>query len=268
MDRRERVKLYDQVAEQYDRTRPAYPEEVIDEILGSSAGDLSVLDVGCGTGIAARQLQNRGASVLGVDMSPGMSKIAAEHGITTEVMPFETWESQGRTFDRVTSGQSWHWMDAVDCATRADAVLKPGGRLCLFWNLGFHSDDLADALAAAYRRALPPDSPKLTIGYAVSRSTALPSDLSAPADFGVVTGSPHAFRHMTEEPFRAFPWQQDYTRDEWLDELCSHTDHVALDARVRQNLFDEIGTTIDNFGGSFTMTFITYLVCATASERS
>ncbi|MFD4946779.1 class I SAM-dependent methyltransferase [Streptomyces sp. NPDC058239] len=259
------MKLYDQVAESYDRTRPDYPEDVIDEILGGSSGSLSVLDVGCGTGIAARQMRKRGAQVLGVDMSPGMSKVAEQHGIATEVVPFETWDSQGRTFDRVTSGQAWHWMDPVNGATRAGAVLKPGGRLCLFWNLGFHSDDLADALAAAYRRALPPDSPQLTIGYAVSRSTALPADLSAPADFGVVTGSPHAFRHMTEEPFRSFPWQHTYTRDEWLDELCSHTDHVALAADVRQNLFEEIGTTIDRFGGSFTMTFITYLVCATAS---
>lgn len=97
----------------------------------------------------------------------------------------------------------------------------------------------------------------MTIGYAVNRS----SDL--PVDFSVVTGSPRAFQHMAEEPTKAFPWSATYTRDQWLDELHTHTDHVALPADVRQNLFDEIGSTIDRFGGTFRMTFATYLISAT-----
>lgn len=260
MDRRERVKLYDQMAKQYDRSRPSYPDDVIDEILGDSADALSVLDVGSGTGIASRQLAKRGAQVLGLDMSVGMSAVAKLYGISTEVVPFETWNPAGRKFDRVTSAQAWHWMDPFASAAKAASVLRPGGRLCLFWSAGFHSNDLADALAAAYRRVLPPGSPKLTIGYAVSRS----SDL--PLDFSVVTGSPRAFQHMAEEPIKSFPWSAVYTGGQWLDELYTHTDHTALAADVRQNLFDEIGSTIDHLGGTFRMTFTTYLISATVSR--
>lgn len=257
MDRRERVKLYDKMAEEYDRSRPSYPDDVIDEILGDSADALSVLDVGSGTGIASRQMKKRGAHVLGLDMSIGMSAVAERHGISTEVAPFETWDPAGRKFDRVTCAQAWHWMDPFSSAVKAASMIRPGGRLCLFWSAGFHSDELADALGAAYQRALPPGSPKMTIGYAVNRS----SDL--PVDFSVVTGSPRAFQHMAEEPTKAFPWSATYTRDQWLDELHTHTDHVALPADVRQNLFDEIGSTIDRFGGTFRMTFATYLISAT-----
>jgi len=39
-------------AEQYDRARPSYPGALVDRIVGGRAG-LDVLDVGCGTGIAA-----------------------------------------------------------------------------------------------------------------------------------------------------------------------------------------------------------------------
>ncbi|MDH6707194.1 SAM-dependent methyltransferase [Kitasatospora sp. MAA19] len=258
MDRRERVKLYDQMADAYDRSRPSYPDDIIDDILGDSADTLSVLDVGSGTGIASRQMAKRGAQVLGLDMSVGMSTVAERHGISTEVVPFETWDPAGREFDRVTCAQAWHWMDPFSSAAKAASVLRPGGRLCLFWSAGFPADDLADALADAYRRVLPPGSPKLTLGYAVSRS----SDL--PLDFSVVTGSPRAFQHMTEEPARSVPWSATYTRDQWLDELYTHTDHTALPAEVRQNLFDEIGSTIDRFGGAFDMTFATYLFSATA----
>ncbi|MER5869317.1 class I SAM-dependent methyltransferase [Streptomyces sp. NPDC002044] len=251
------MKLYDQMAEQYDRSRPSYPDDVIDEILGDVSEELSVLDVGSGTGIASRQMKSRGADVIGLDMSTGMSAVAEQHGIVTELAPFETWDSAGRTFDRVTCAQAWHWMDPFSSALKAASVIRPGGRLCLFWSAGHHPDDLADALAAAYERVLPADSPKMTLGYAVSRS----SDL--PLDFSVVTGSPRAFAHMVEEPARSFPWSATYTRDQWIDELGTHTDHAALPADVRQNLFDEIGGTIDRFGGAFSMTFSTYLMSAT-----
>ncbi|MFE2336717.1 class I SAM-dependent methyltransferase [Streptomyces coelicoflavus] len=251
------MKLYDLIAEQYDAVRPSYPDEVIDEILGTDGDALSVLDVGSGTGISGRQMRDRGAHVLGVDMSAGMSAVADRHGIETEVTPFDDWDPRGRTFDRVVSAQAWHWMDPVSSAQRAEPLLRPGGRLCLFWNLGYHPDDLADALAHTYERALPADSPHMTIGYAVNRSTALPKD------FSVVTGAPQAFHQMTEEPFRTFSWEKEYTRDQWLDELGVHTDHLSLPTDARERLFEQIAETVDDFGGKFSMRFHTYLVCAT-----
>lgn len=40
--------------ERYDRTRPRYPDAMVDAILAASPGP-DVLDVGIGTGIVARQ---------------------------------------------------------------------------------------------------------------------------------------------------------------------------------------------------------------------
>jgi len=57
----ERSKWFDQEAECYDRCRPTYPAAVIDELLGREPAGLDVLDVGCGTGIASRQMAERGA---------------------------------------------------------------------------------------------------------------------------------------------------------------------------------------------------------------
>jgi SAM-dependent methyltransferase len=52
--------------ERYDRTRPRYPDAMVDRMVAASPGP-DALDVGCGTGIAARQLQAAGCRVLGVD---------------------------------------------------------------------------------------------------------------------------------------------------------------------------------------------------------
>jgi len=146
----ERARLFDQEAERYDRCRPVYPDAVIDELLGPEPSGLDVLDVGCGTGIASRQMAERGANVLGVEVAPRMAEIARSHGIEVETAAFEDWRAAGRTFDRVTSAQAWHWLDLPVSTAKAASLLRPGGSLCLIWSAGCHPDELADALADVY----------------------------------------------------------------------------------------------------------------------
>ena len=55
---RQHGKLFDQVAAEYDRRRPSYPDELVDRACraaGLTDGD-RVLEVGCGTGAAAVHL--------------------------------------------------------------------------------------------------------------------------------------------------------------------------------------------------------------------
>ena len=125
----ERSRLFDEQAEAYDRFRPSYPDAVIDELLGPVPAGLDVLDVGCGTGIASRQMAQRGATVLGVELAPRMAEIARSHGIDVELGAFEGWDAAGRTFDRVTSAQAWHWLDLPIATAKAASVLRQGAGL-------------------------------------------------------------------------------------------------------------------------------------------
>jgi len=254
---RDRARLFDREAERYDRSRPTYPEAVIDKVLGPSPHGLSVLDVACGTGIASRQMAQRGAQVLGVELNAGMGEIADRHGIPTEVAAFETWDPAGRTFDVVTCAQAWHWLDPEPSADKAVSVLRPAGRLCLFWSVGHYPDDLADALQAAYQRVLPPGSPTVVIGYGANKAG------DHAANFAVVAEALRGRGSLTEPQTASFPWSRTYTRDQWLDELLSHSDHLALAPDVRTDLFAEIGSTIDKFGGVFRMAYVTVLISAT-----
>jgi SAM-dependent methyltransferase len=250
----ERSKLFDQQAERYDRCRPTYPSAVIDEILGPDPAGLDVLDVGCGTGIASRQLAERGANVLGVEVAPRMAEIARKHGIEVEVAAFEDWEAAGRTFDRIVSAQAWHWLDLPVSTAKAASLLRPGGRLCLIWSAGCHLDDLAGALAEIYERLFPTCS--AGFGYAASR----PTDRR--------TGLTHVFDAIAAVPELStatekwFPWAREYDRDQWLNLLLSRSDHAALEPSVRERLFEEIGTAIDAHGGHFVMSFETGLITA------
>jgi SAM-dependent methyltransferase len=255
--KRDRARLFDREAERYDRIRPGYPGALIDDVLGPSPHGLSVLDVACGTGIAARQMARRGAQVAGVELNAGMAEIAERHGIPTDVAAFEAWDPAGRSFDRVSCAQAWHWLDPEVSAGKAASVLRPGGRLCLFWNVGRYPDDLADALQAVYQRVLPPGSPGVATGYASGKAG------GPAAHFTAVAEALRGCGGLLQPRTASFPWSRAYTRDQWLDELLTHSDHLALAPGVREELFAGIGTVIDRFGGVFDMPYLAVLVSAT-----
>ena len=253
----QRSRLFGQHAEAYDRFRPTYPDVVIDELLGPAPAGLDVLDVGCGTGIASRQIAKRGAKVLGVELDPQMAEIARSHGVDVEIAAFEAWDAAGRTFDRVASAQAWHWLDLPVATPKAASVLRQGGKLCLIWNAGSPPDDLADALEEVYARVVPPGGHHLFRGYAASRSSDVKTGLESEID--AISAVPD-FSSPTE---KWFPWTRVYERDEWLDQLVSRSDHTALEPAVRDRLFEAIGAAIDDHGGSFVMNFETVLISAT-----
>src|SRR5882762_1044532 len=115
---REIAESYGTDPARYDRARPAYPDALIEQILAASPGR-DVLDVGCGTGTAARQFRAAGCQVLGVDVDARMAEWARAGGLEVEVASFEEWDPAGRTFDTVIAGTAWHWIDPVAGAAKA-----------------------------------------------------------------------------------------------------------------------------------------------------
>lgn len=253
----ERSKLFEQEAERYDRYRPRYPDAVIDSLLGREPSSLEVLDVACGTGIAARQIAERGAKVLGVELAPGMAEIARREGTDVEIGAFEDWDAAGRKFDRVTSAQAWHWLDLSAATAKAASLLRPNGSLGLIWSGGAHPDELADALEEVYATVVPAGTHALFRGYAAHRSTDIRDGLDGVVD--AITAN-RDFGAATED---WFPWTRRYRRGEWLELLLTNSQYLALEANLRHRLLDAVGVAIDDFGGSFVMSFETVLIVAT-----
>jgi SAM-dependent methyltransferase len=237
--------------ERYDRARPAYPGELINRIVAESPGR-DVLDVGCGTGIEARQLQRAGCTVLGVDPDERMAAFARRTGVEVEVATFEDWQPAGRTFDAVVAGQAWHWVDPVTGPAKAAAVLRPGGLLAVFAHAFDPPAPVADALAVAQRRVLP-GSP--------FGDRAPAADLYEQMFAGFAGGIRQAGGFTEPERWR-FGRQRTCTRQEWLDLLPTTGGLTRLPPDRLAQVLEEVGAAIDALGGSFTMTAATLAVAA------
>lgn len=229
---RTRAESFGAVADAYDRARPSYPTALIDDLLAAAPAD--ALDVGCGTGKAARLLAERGLPVLGVELDARMADIARAHGIAVDIGTFEQWDAAGRSFDLIISGQAWHWINPEAGAAKAAALLRAGGLLAPFWNVSFVDAGLRTRIDAAYARVAPQVTDR-----SVVRSGG-PTTIPPAADQLRASGLFASVEH------RRYPWEREYTRDEWLALIRTHSDHSTLPAGQLAALVDAVGAAIGN----------------------
>ncbi|GII78848.1 methyltransferase type 11 [Sphaerisporangium rufum] len=240
-------------AERYDRARPDYPGELVAAIVAATPG-LDVVDVGIGTGIAARQFRAAGCRVLGVEPDPRMAELARRDGFPVEVSSFEEWDPAGRLFDAVIAAQAWHWIDPAAGAVKAGRALRPGGRLAVFWNMALPPPGLAEEFAAGLRSAVPGLPPALT---EASRDADPYGPTRAAAAEGI-----RAAAVFDEPEERRFDSERPYTRDEWLETLSTSGLHARLTPAQRAEVAASTAAAIDAVGGRFTARFVTVAVTA------
>jgi SAM-dependent methyltransferase len=227
---RDRAGSFGSAAEQYDRYRPDYPPALIEELI--SRNPTHVLDVGCGTGKVAVELMGRGLRVLGVEPDVRMAEVARRHQVPVEVASFESWASGGRTYDLVTAGHSWHWVDPAIGLAKAASILVPGGTLALFWN--FHA--VEEPLLAAFEDAYQAHAPGLGV---VGR------DPSGSQDTDPFEGSTE-FRSLGSRTYR---WPRLLDAEEWTSMLATFSDHARLGETQLLDLQLALRRAIDQAGG-------------------
>ncbi|HEX3929962.1 MAG TPA: class I SAM-dependent methyltransferase [Nocardioides sp.] len=157
----ERSRSFGAVASAYERFRPGYSRELVDEVLAYARGPVrTALEIGAGTGKATRVFAARGIAVTATDPDPEMLAELRRHvpsSVTTveaafEDLPLDT------TYDLVYAAASLHWTEPTGRWPRAAALLRGGGTFASFGGPYCLADDHVQALEdAARRRFLPED---------------------------------------------------------------------------------------------------------------
>jgi SAM-dependent methyltransferase len=119
---------FEALVDDYDAARPHYPPALYDAL--PPLGDC--LELGAGTGIASVGLQPR--SLVVTDLGPRMlARGLSKHSWPGVVCRAEALPFAGGSFDSVCGAQMWHWT-SPPAAEEVARVLRPGGRLLLWWN--------------------------------------------------------------------------------------------------------------------------------------
>ena len=241
---REQRLVFGEVAEQYDRMRPGYPESLADEVLaysGAAPGD-AVLEVGCGTGKATVLFARRGLRVHAVEPDAAMAAVARRNcsglQVTIDVASFEDWPVPRGEYGLVFSAQAWHWVRADVRLEHAHAALRPSGALAVFWNRGDRPDTpLRHAIDAVYEREAPALAAR-TPGRSLQ-------DERRRNGTDQLAGSP-LFDNLTQGEHL---WSTSYSTPEYIELLDTQSDHRLLAPEQRQRLYDGIAAAIDAAGG-------------------
>jgi SAM-dependent methyltransferase len=157
-------KVFNEVAVEYDRNRPAYPDAHVDqacEVAGIGDGD-RVLEIGCGTGQLTRSLLARGLRVTALEPGDQLIGIAEENlkdagDVELVHARLEDMQLPRESYEAVFSASAIHWVDP-DLGWRkiADA-LAPNGTLALIQYFGLKEqrsvDDQEALLSAIHRHA-------------------------------------------------------------------------------------------------------------------
>ena len=247
--------VFDSAASEYDTARPSYPAALFDELeqrTGPLRGRL-VLDWGAGTGISSRQLAERGATVVSLDIGEQMLRRALARSPESACvlsdghqMPIRT-----ATADLVTFAQSWHWFDQRAGTAQVARVLKPGAHWAAWWNRAKADgepwfDEYQDLVSASCP------------GY---NWRFLRDDHMAP-DW---TGELVTAEALVEPVGTAIvPWTRHVSATDWITDERSKSYFIGLEPSARESALDQVASIIAaQFpDGQMTVRYITTLLLA------
>jgi ubiquinone/menaquinone biosynthesis C-methylase UbiE len=196
---------FDGLAAMYERYRVGYSSELFDALegLGFKRG-ARVLDAGCGTGIAAAALADRGLTVTGLDPSGEMLAVAkaAVPSATFVSGSVEGLPFPNASFDAASSAQAFHWFDAPRAFAELMRVVVPGGPVAVWWKI-LGTDEPLRALRAT----------------ACAQVGVEPSGDPLRGGFGAFYQAPFAQRVL-----RVLPFNARFSVDDWMGYERSRAD--------------------------------------------
>lgn len=158
-------KVFDEVAAEYDRHRPAYPDELVEQacqVAGIGTGD-HVLEIGCGSGQLTSGLVALGLHVTALEPGGNLIALARQNlegagEVEFVNARFEDALLPREQFQAVFSASAFHWVDPKVGWQKAADVLVPGGTLALIQYCGLEeprTNQDQEAVLAVMREVAP-----------------------------------------------------------------------------------------------------------------
>lgn len=238
---------FDTVAEDYDRFRPTYPQELFDGILAYQPVTTGsrVLEIGAGTGQATLPFFAAGCVVTAVEPGTKLAAVLtrkfAGQPLTVVNSAFEAWEGPAETFDLAYSASAFHWIPEDTGYRKVYRGLKPGGVFARFASHPYYylpgQEALWEEIQQCYRlnmppRANPPDPARRYDEEDAARRSAIA------AQYG-----------FTDIATRVYYRDLQYSGEEYARRLSIESDKIAMEPQKRVRLLADIASAIERHGG-------------------
>jgi SAM-dependent methyltransferase len=135
------TKRFSDRVEHYVRSRPGYPDAVLDHLAAQCGWSPAavVADIGSGTGISAEVFLRRGNRVYGVEPNTEMRQaaerlLAGYPNFASIAGTAEATTLADQSVDFVVAGQAFHWFNRQPTRREFARILQPAGWCVLLWN--------------------------------------------------------------------------------------------------------------------------------------
>jgi SAM-dependent methyltransferase len=242
--REQRQNWYSEVAMAYDQVRPRYAPALIEGAIAAAQlpAAATILELGCGPGIATLPLAERGLAVVGLEPSSAACELAQRHCAAYPAVQiinstFEDWPLTSEKFPAVLAANAWHWVPPEVRCVKAAAALQPHGALILLWNMTPQlPDEIHQALQGVYQALAPAIAP-LPEDHATQERLlqGLTQDVEESGLFQPIA----ADQIRCEVP---------YSTDDYLLLLNTFSPYRQLASQSRAALFTALRQVLDNLG--------------------
>lgn len=241
----QRKNWYSDAAKNYNKTRPRYSQQLIDRVLelAQLPSDASILEVGCGPGIATTAFARSGFNLVCLEPSPEACQIARQNCLeypNVEILntTFEEWELGTKKFSAVLAATSFHWVAPEIAYLKTATALEDRGRLILLWNTGVQPHDrLYQLLSPVYQHL----APSLAEFHDRERATSSENLIA----FGQNVIDSGYFQDLV---FEQSVCEATYSIDDYLALLSTYSPYIALEAEKRAILFASLTEVLQENG--------------------
>lgn len=234
---------YSSVAEAYDRTRPRYPQILLDRALewGVLSTDSRVLEIGCGPGILTFDLAEITESIVALEPSYEAYEMARKKGerlahVRFVNSTFEEWDRQGERFDAVVAASCFHWISPEGRDRKIVECLQANGSLILLWN----TPPRPEAKVCAILNRIYEDYDR-----SLSHFNDLEDHQRSLDQLGETLSRAEVFDRLRSDRVIC---DRLYTIDDYLGLLSTLSPYIVLEKLERDRLFQEIKDTLENQG--------------------
>ncbi len=240
---------YSGAAKAYRWARPSYPDIFIKQVeqaiaqarltqVGLNQSEpASVLEIGCGPGIATASLAAKGLSIIGIEPSPAACALArqaceAHPAVQIVNSTFEAYPLHEQTFDAVMAATSFHWIAPEVACEKSAAALKSTGALILLWATPPQpSPEICEALQPIYDR-----HGLNELGQDQCRTQAYYQ-----ANFEMFADAVNASGFFVPSTVTIQAQQSIYSIEKYLALLSTLSNYITLEDQTREDLLIDIG---------------------------